>query len=968
MLSPTRLPDSSPDRAPDSSTSTRRIERVVAALHDHIGRVLLAVGALTMALVVPFLTMAPTESASTEPTGDVFTARDAIDERFVSNVHATFFIIEDTSGTAEQADLLRAEPLAALLATNDTLRADTELGPDLLRYYDDEVGVDAVGILALPELVDRRLLATEGVALADATDSQVKAAGAALIDRYGERSDLLGISAQSTQTADGDWIIPAISFPVLADNDALGFGNVSINLGGDTDVEEYDRRIQEMLRQTDGVQVNGIAIDVNLTSAEQGAVAGPFIGFTILTALLIVGLTFRSYWALATVSVAFLMLLVWLKGTSNLIGLRDDLVLSLIVPIAMISFGVDFAFHAIGRYRETRSEGASAAPAIIAGLAAVSSALVLALVSDSVAFLSNVTAGIESIVAFGIGAAIALASAFVLLGVVTPLVLARIEASVPPPRPGRAVTVRRVAAALGAAAMTMASVLFLVFILPAVGVVLAIITGVAVLALPYLVARRRLAVFSVPHLAARNGVDTAEAVGSLPAAETDSKLAAPIGRGVAAIAARPVPVLGGALAITAVAASFAVQVPAEFDVEDFFSADTDFVISLDQTDEHIGNRGGEPATIYVEGDLTDPAALASIAVRIDEIRDLETPSLALDDDGRVKVGTGVFEVFDATWDSPVMVGMIADISGVALTDVDADGIPDTREQIEALIAVAGQTGVPIDGNRLSMTADDVALSISLDGDQPAMALRTDVTNGRSQQSVNTARADLEPIAEAISDDLGGTFVQVTGSPFVREESLAATNRALQTSLPIAVVLCLLVSAGFLRSIRYGLASVVPILMVVAWLYAFMEIAGYSINLVTATIAAVSIGIGIDFAIHFIVRYREELERHGSRAEAVRVTGEGTGLALVASAASSAVGFAILALAPMPLFASYGLLTALMIVMALAATLVVLPSLLVLITCDATPTAEADADRDGQRADGEAGDDHVEVDEPVLAGV
>ena len=61
-------------------------------------------------------------------------------------------------------------------------------------------------------------------------------------------------------------------------------------------------------------------------------------------------------------------------------------------------------------------------------------------------------------------------------------------------------------------------------------------------------------------------------------------------------------------------------------------------------------------------------------------------------------------------------------------------------------------------------------------------------------------------------------------------------------------------------------------MVVAWLYAFMYAAGFSINLVTATIAAVSIGIGIDFAIHFIARYREELDRHGNRAVAAQITG------------------------------------------------------------------------------------------------
>ena len=125
-------------------------------------------------------------------------------------------------------------------------------------------------------------------------------------------------------------------------------------------------------------------------------------------------------------------------------------------------------------------------------------------------------------------------------------------------------------------------------------------------------------------------------------------------------------------------------------------------------------------------------------------------------------------------------------------------------------------------------------------------------------------------------------------------------------------------------------------------------AGYSINIVTATIAAVSIGIGIDFAIHFIVRYREELDRVGERMLAVRQAGEGTGSALLASAVSSAVGFGILAFAPMPLFAAYGFLTAVMIGMALVATLVVLPGILVMITTDtlgpdASPSAvHADA--------------------------
>jgi predicted RND superfamily exporter protein len=52
---------------------------------------------------------------------------------------------------------------------------------------------------------------------------------------------------------------------------------------------------------------------------------------------------------------------------------------------------------------------------------------------------------------------------------------------------------------------------------------------------------------------------------------------------------------------------------------------------------------------------------------------------------------------------------------------------------------------------------------------------------------------------------------------------------------------------------------------------------------------------------------------------------------MASAASSIVGFTILGLAPMPMFSSYGFLTAAMIFLALAASLMVLPSLLLMVT-------------------------------------
>ena len=68
-------------------------------------------------------------------------------------------------------------------------------------------------------------------------------------------------------------------------------------------------------------------------------------------------------------------------------------------------------------------------------------------------------------------------------------------------------------------------------------------------------------------------------------------------------------VLLAAVLVTALAAFSAFQLEASFDVKDFFKSNSDFVVSLDKIDEHVSRSGGEPATIYIRGDLADPAAL-----------------------------------------------------------------------------------------------------------------------------------------------------------------------------------------------------------------------------------------------------------------------------------------------------------------------------------------------------------------------
>ncbi len=882
-------------------SSNERSGRIFSWIADRATLVIIASLVITAALAVPFLTMQPEESASQEPTGAVFDARDKLEDEFASSVFSTFLVIEDRNG-----DLLTAESLRTLLAAEESLRSHPELGPTLFSYFDTDELTEVVGVQSIAGLVDRRLPG----GLAAATDNEVKQVVAGLIEERGPTD--LGLSAQTAIGADGLPVSPAVLVPVLSDDTVLGFGAGGVRLGTDTAPEEYSRDVLEVIRDGEAnYQAWGVAIDVNLTAAEQGEVAGPFIGFTILAVLLIVGLTFRSYWVLAVTGAALAALIIWLQGISNLIGFKDDLILSLIVPIAMVSFGVDFAFHAVGRYKEQRLAGYTPRRAFGTGIAAVSGALVLALASDSAAFLSNSSAGIESIVQFGIGAAVALVAAFLLLGIVTPLAVMKIEDKLGMPVKTRG---RRLLAINGsgfAAAAAMTSVLLSVFILPVGGLIALAIYVVAFLLIPYRLATAGAENVEIPQVEPGRG----------------TKL---IGEMISRTSRMRRIVLPAVAIVTVIAVSFMIRVESEFDVKDFFSADTDFVVSLDKLDEHGGEQAGEPADILIDADLSDPAALAATAKFATDVRALDSDRFARSDEGAIDLNAGVLDVIDEVWQSDVALAA----APVPLTDTDGDGLPDTTEQLVALYEFTRQAGVPFDAQNVTLTPDNVRTVLSADG---ATRMQLQIPGSREVATISAARDTLQPLVDQLQNDLrvldADSEVTLTGGPIVRQQSLDAVQRALQISLPIAVVLCLVIASVFMRSLRYGVVAVIPILIVVSWLYAFMYLFGYSINLVTATIGAVSIGIGIDFAIHFAMRYREELERTGTRDEAVRAAGEGTGVALVASAISSMIGFAILAFAPMPLFASYGSLTAIMIGMAGAASLLVLPSLLMAITKD-----------------------------------
>ena len=216
-------------------------------------------------------------------------------------------------------------------------------------------------------------------------------------------------------------------FTAVADNSKLGGAGLEIGIGGGPDVinkEHLNRRIDTIMAgESKAYEIWGVAIDANLESEEEGKEAGIFVTFTIIAALIVVGISLKSYWATSLTGIGLGILIIWVKGFSALIGIKSGLVIDLIVPISMISLGVDFAVHSIRRYKEEKDVGNTPRNAFAIGMTGVLVALLLAMASDSIAFLSNLSSNIEAVIHFGGAAAIATISSFILLGIVAPLSL-----------------------------------------------------------------------------------------------------------------------------------------------------------------------------------------------------------------------------------------------------------------------------------------------------------------------------------------------------------------------------------------------------------------------------------------------------------------------------------------------------------------------------------------------------------------
>jgi len=158
------------------------------------------------------------------------------------------------------------------------------------------------------------------------------------------------------------------------------------------------------------------------------------------------------------------------------------------------------------------------------------------------------------------------------------------------------------------------------------------------------------------------------------------------------------------------------------------------------------------------------------------------------------------------------------------------------------------------------------------------------------------------------------------------QSLFQSQIATMGAVFVGIMLMFLV---LFRSFSLSLIAILPNMLAAVVVLGGMGLAGVPLDMMTITIAAITVGIGVDHAIHYIYRFRKEFAETGNYITAMHNSHASIGRAMYYTAITIVVGFSILALSQFIPSIYFGVFTAIAMIAALAGSLTLLPKLIMM---------------------------------------
>ena len=194
------------------------------------------------------------------------------------------------------------------------------------------------------------------------------------------------------------------------------------------------------------------------------------------------------------------------------------------------------------------------------------------------------------------------------------------------------------------------------------------------------------------------------------------------------------------------------------------------------------------------------------------------------------------------------------------------------------------------------------------------------------------RADLlEKIRDYAVNEVGiaSEDIRFTGLLVLYNNMLQSLYKSQILTLGAVFVGIMLMFLVLFRSAKISVIAIVPNFLAAGIVLGGMGWTGIPLDMMTITIAAITVGIGVDHAIHYITRFQREFSVDGDYVAAMHRAHASIGLALFYTAITIIVGFSILALSNFIPSIYFGLLTGLAMTAALLGSMTLLPKLILI---------------------------------------
>ncbi|MBC8402762.1 MAG: RND family transporter [Candidatus Marinimicrobia bacterium] len=351
------------------------------------------------------------------------------------------------------------------------------------------------------------------------------------------------------------------------------------------------------------------------------------------------------------------------------------------------------------------------------------------------------------------------------------------------------------------------------------------------------------------------------------------------------VAQYPRRIVSGAVVLTIIIANGIFFLEVDSNVINFFPKSHTTRQTADLINTHFG--GSENLAVLISGDIKDPALLR----RLDHY---ESELERLPDVGNVTSIATIIKAMSQALNDPGEAGY--------------NQIPDTREAVAQYIELYNLSGDPGDFEKI-----------------------VDFDYKKAQMIITMRNPDASAIKQVIKEvekltEGDRAVSRLGGQSLITAELSDIVVRGQMISLAAAILIITLMMMLLFHSVVAGILAAVPLVMAVIMLFGLMGYFGVRLDIATAMLSSIMIGVGVDYTIHFLWRYRRERLEGRNYGEAVIRTLTTTGRGISFNALSVIVGFSALILSLFPPIKFFGFLVVMSIFTCLIGALVLVPAL------------------------------------------